>query len=67
MREITLQIDGMSCQHCVMRVKKAVEGLEGISETSIDTGSARIVFDDSKIQQADIENAILKAGYKLKV
>ena len=66
MKEITLQIDEMSCQHCVMRVKKAVDGLEGISETSVDVGSARIVFDDSKIQQADIENAITKAGYKIK-
>lgn len=66
MREITLNIDGMSCQHCVMRVKKAVDGLEGVSESSVDVGSARIVFDDSRIQQADIESAILKAGYKIK-
>jgi copper chaperone len=66
MKEATLQIEGMSCQHCVMRVKKTIEGLAGISDLSVDVGSARIVFDESKIQQSDIENAIIKAGYKIK-
>ena len=66
MKEITINIDGMSCQHCVMRVKRALEGLAGISGLSVEVGSARMTFDESKIQQADIENAIIKAGYKIK-
>jgi len=66
MKEVTLQIDGMSCQHCVMRVTKAVEGLKGVTDLSVNVGSARVVFDESRIQQADIESAILKAGYKIK-
>jgi copper ion binding protein len=66
MKEITIKIDGMSCQHCVMRVKKALEGLAGISNLSVEVGSATMSFDESKIKQADIENAIVKAGYKIK-
>jgi copper ion binding protein len=66
MKEITINIDGMSCQHCVMRVKKALEGLAGISNLSVEVGSAKMSFDESKIRQADIENAIAKAGYKVK-
>ena len=66
MKQITIGIDGMSCQHCVMRVKKAIEGLVGISDLSVEVGSARVTFDESKIQQADVENAIVKAGYKIK-
>ena len=66
MKDITINIDGMSCQHCVMRVKKALEGLVGISGLSVEVGSAKMSFDESKIQQADIENAIVKAGYKIK-
>jgi copper ion binding protein len=66
MKEITINIDGMSCQHCVMRVKKALEGLAGVSNLSVEVGSAKMSFDESKIQQADIENAIAKAGYKVK-
>ena len=66
MKEITINIDGMSCQHCVMRVEKALEGLAGISDLSVEVGSARMSFDESKIKQADIENAVIKAGYKIK-
>jgi copper ion binding protein len=66
MKEITINIDGMSCQHCVMRVKKALEGLSGVSNLSVEVGSARATIDESKIQQVDIENAIIKAGYKVK-
>ena len=66
MKEITINIEGMSCQHCVMRVKKAIEGLAGISDLSVEVGSAHLTFDESKIQQADIENAVVKAGYKIK-
>jgi len=66
MKDITINIDGMSCQHCVMRVKKALEGLAGISGLSVEVGNAKMSFDESKIQQADIENAIVKAGYKIK-
>ena len=65
MREITINIEGMSCQHCVMRVKKAIEGLAGISGLSVEVGSAKVTFDETKIQQADIENTIVKAGYKI--
>jgi copper chaperone len=66
MKEITIDIDGMSCQHCVMRVKKALEGLSGVLALSVDVGNARVSFDETKIIQADIENAIIKAGYKIK-
>ncbi|MBS1126585.1 MAG: copper ion binding protein [Nitrospirae bacterium] len=66
MKEITINIEGMSCQHCVMRVKKAIEGLAGISGLSVEVGSAKVTFDEAKIQQSVIENAVVKAGYKIK-
>ena len=66
MTETTIHIEGMSCQHCVMRVKRAIEGLAGISDLSVAIGTATVAFDESKIQRADIENAVVKAGYKIK-
>ncbi len=66
MIETTIQVDGMSCQHCVMRVKKAVEGLSGIQKADVQVGRVTVTFDDSKIQKKDIEDAIVKAGYKIK-
>lgn len=66
MTEATILIDGMSCMHCAMRVKKAIEGLAGISSLNVEVGKAELQFDESQTSRADIEAAIVKAGYKIK-
>ncbi len=66
MTDAVIHIEGMSCQHCVMRVKKAIEGLAGISSLTVEIGEAKVTFDESKIREKDIEAAIVKSGYKIK-
>jgi copper chaperone len=66
MTDAVINIEGMSCQHCVMRVKKALEGLAGIAKLNVEVGQAGVSFDETKIQKKDIEAAIVKAGYKIK-
>jgi len=63
--EITLKIDGMSCQHCVAAVKKAVDALEGIDSSDVAVGSAKVLFDDSKTSRDAIAAAVQAAGYKI--
>jgi copper ion binding protein len=65
MTETTLKIEGMSCQHCVMRVKKAVDQLPGVSKAEVSVGSANITFDESRIKKEDLTKAVEKAGYKV--
>ncbi|MGO9613777.1 MAG: heavy-metal-associated domain-containing protein [Dissulfurispiraceae bacterium] len=65
MTELTVKIEGMSCQHCVMRIKKAVDALAGVSKSEVKIGSATVSFDESKIKQAEITASIEKAGYKV--
>ena len=66
MAETTIAIEGMSCQHCVMAVKKALGGGPGIFESDVQVGSASVKYDDTKIKKEDIETKIEKAGYKVK-
>ena len=66
MAEISLTIEGMSCNHCVMSVRKAVESIEGVQSSDIAVGSARVVYDDSKTDRGAIALAIVNAGYKVK-
>ena len=66
MTETTIDIEGMSCQHCVMSVKSAIEGLVGIKVQTVEIGQAKVSFDESRVQKKDIEDAIIKAGYKIK-
>ncbi|MEW6600405.1 MAG: cation transporter [Nitrospirota bacterium] len=65
MAEITLKIEGMSCQHCVMSVKKAVDGINGVSSSDVAVGSARVIYDSVKTNPDAIANAIRNAGYKI--
>ena len=65
MSEIKIKIEGMSCMHCVGRVKQALSALAGISEANVEVGSASVKFDEAKLSRQDIETAIKKAGYKV--
>ncbi len=66
MAEADLKIEGMSCQHCVMRVKKAVDQVPGVSRADVGVGTAKITYDETKVTKEDLEQAVEKAGYKVK-
>ena len=65
MAEITLKIEGMTCQHCVMAVKKAVDSISGVSSSDVEIGSAKITYDESNADKGAITAAIENAGYKI--
>ncbi len=65
MAEISLKIEGMSCQHCVMRVKKAVDAVEGVISSEVEIGSAKITYDENKTDREKITKAINETGYKV--
>jgi copper chaperone len=65
MVEIRLKIEGMSCQHCVMSVKKAVESISGVASADVTIGSAKITFDEAKTGKNEIIKAIQHVGYKV--
>ncbi len=60
----SVKIKGMSCQHCVMAVRKALEAIEGIKNVSVDLKNGTATYDEIKpLDAAVIEQAIKKAGY----
>lgn len=62
----TVKIKGMSCQHCVNAVKKALEGVDGISNVTVDLSHGEASFDEAHPVDAKvIKDAIRKAGYEL--
>jgi len=65
MAETTIKIEGMSCQHCVMAVKKALGGIPAILQSNVQIGSAMVKYDESKIKKEDIESKIEEAGYRV--
>ena len=61
-----LRVKGMSCQHCVMSVTKALNQLEGIKSVQVDLAKGEVQFDNTKaIASNRIEKAIEEAGYQV--
>ena len=61
-----LKVKGMSCQHCVMSVTKALNQLDGIKNIQIDLAKGEVRFDNTKSVASDrIRNAITDAGYEV--
>lgn len=62
---VTLKVKGMMCAHCEGRVKKALEGLEGVTSAKADHTSGTVeVTETRNVPENDFKSAILKAGYE---
>jgi copper ion binding protein len=62
----TIKVKGMSCQHCVMSVTKALNQLEGIKNVQVDLAKGEVRFDNLKeIAFSRIHKAIEDAGYEV--
>lgn len=59
-----LKIDGMSCGHCVMAVKKALQ-MDGVEIKSVSVGEAVVDRDPLQCDIERIRQAIDDAGYSL--
>jgi copper chaperone len=61
-----LKVKGMSCQHCVMSVTKALNQLDGIKNVQVDLAKGEVQFDNTKSVASDrIQKAITDAGYEV--
>lgn len=60
---LVLDIMGMSCDHCIARVRKALAGVAGVGDSDVRVGSARVEFDSAAVSADDIAAAVTRAGY----
>jgi copper chaperone len=63
-----LNVEGMSCQHCVHAVKSAVGGLAGVGgvEVSLADKLVTVDFDPGLVSLDSIKAAIEDQGYTVK-
>ncbi len=61
-----IKIKGMSCNHCVMAVTKALSSIDGIKNVKVDLATAEATYEESKPVDAQvIRDAVTKAGYEV--
>ncbi len=65
MKTQNLTIEGMSCGHCVMHVRKELGKVTGLTNESVEIGKARVQFDEAKVTPDQVSKAIEEAGYRL--
>ncbi len=62
----SIKVKGMTCQHCVMAVTKALGALEGIKDVQVDLKSGLATYEEVKpVDPQKIAAAIKKAGYEV--
>ncbi len=64
---VQLAIDGMSCGHCVARVKKALEQVPGATVADVAVGSATVEIDPARTSADALVKAVDDAGYPARV
>lgn len=62
----TIKIKGMSCQHCVMAVTKALGSIEGTRDVRVDLAKGEATFTEvSPVDRKVIGEKIKKAGFEV--
>ena len=63
---VRLPVAGMTCDHCVNTLTRALKKVNGIKDVRVDRENARatVAFDTTKTDIAAIHEAIEKSGYK---
>jgi copper chaperone len=60
----SLHIRGMSCQHCVGAVKKALEAFPQVAEVKVDLQAGVATFVNNGVERSQLRAAISKIGFE---
>lgn len=68
-RMVTLDVEGMTCASCVLRVEKSLKGVDGVADAAVNLASekARITFDPARTTITDLQKAVRDSGYTLRI
>ena len=63
MEKVTLEIEGMTCGHCVAAVKRALEGVEGVTVEQVSVGRATVAYAPGAVSPGALRDAVEDEGY----
>lgn len=65
----TVNVSGMTCEHCIASVKEELGELEGVREVSVDLHADGVssvqIESDRELSPEEISGAIEEAGYRV--
>lgn len=65
MENVTLNVTGMSCGHCVKAVESSVGALNGVNDVNVnlEAGTVAVQFDGNAVNVDKIKETIEDQGY----
>ena len=61
-----IKVNGMSCDHCVAHVTKALEGLPGVKDVKVSLESGDTSFEKpDAVSMDEVKKAVEEAGYQV--
>jgi len=66
MAQSIINVDGMSCEHCVKAITKAVSSLPGVSDVAVDLIARTVTVEHTPVLTLDkIKDEIEEQGYDI--
>jgi copper chaperone CopZ len=64
LREETLQVSGVRCERCVLRLAKVLEGHEGLEAANANLmGQVSLAWDDERTSREALLEALARGGF----
>src|SRR3990172_2902087 len=65
-KSVKLPVNGMTCASCVAHVEKAIGGLDGVQQVSVNLAAAKasVEYDPAKVVLSEMERAVTDIGYE---
>jgi len=61
----TIQVDGIRCERCVMRLAKTLEGHDGLEFANATLmGDVTLVYDDAQTSRAALVDRMARGGFR---
>ena len=67
MRQETVKVEGMTCQHCVQTITDALKNITGLNTVNVDLvkKEVSVEFNENKTTLQKISDKIIEVGFEL--
>ena len=67
MRQETIKVEGMTCQHCVETITDALNNITGLNTVNVDLvkKEVSVKFDENETDLRKISDKIIEVGFEL--